>query len=491
MTKLFLRINAAGPDGHGLPPTTHDASDHSLAGAREPRAYTAYTDPSGAFTVGVWACDAGTHQTSAEALRIVVESGVDMAQHCAHTGRSRIAEATIQLMITRKFYCGTQWGLLTKEQLQQVREQRFPGSDQDNGREGVDHSVENAVRLIKAGIPELVSTDAGTIDPDVSKDFGPDGGPGGLGGHASLIGEAEFEDMRAMEQRGMTPMMILQAATRTIAAAYHKLDAFGTLEAGKSADLIVVDADPLLTGGARFFKQDFSTVSYSALPYCGSYCGTGILGVTDVTGGYSTTGTVCESHDARHAAARMVAGAAAVRCAGLGPVQAIQEGLERLGVRPIARRHRGEAHEGLVALRQQPAHLPGGLPNRGVMLGEESDVATGENEQSERLDGKSDHALAHGGIRLLQVAVDGVALLDVLTADEIAGRDLAVRHVEQGMALAAVQMIDLVEQVRVGQPRDFVHDGRDPDVQPPVEDAPLDFVGREDVEPLIDVGSEA
>jgi outer membrane receptor protein involved in Fe transport len=42
-----------------------------------------------------------------------------------------------------------------------------------------------------------------------------------------------------------------------------------------------------ITGGARFFKQDFSTTSYSALPYCGSYCGTGILGVTDVTGGYS------------------------------------------------------------------------------------------------------------------------------------------------------------------------------------------------------------
>jgi imidazolonepropionase-like amidohydrolase len=186
-----------------------------------------------------------THQTSAESLRIVVESGVDMAQHCSHTGRSRIAEETIQLMLKRKFYCGTQWGLLTDEQLQQVREQKFPGSDRDNGKEGVDYGVENAVRLIKAGVPQLVSTDAGTIDPDVAKDFGPDGGPGGLGGHASLIGEAEFRDMLAMQQRGMTPMMILQAATRNIAAAYHKLDALGTLEAGKLADLIVVDADPL------------------------------------------------------------------------------------------------------------------------------------------------------------------------------------------------------------------------------------------------------
>jgi imidazolonepropionase-like amidohydrolase len=49
-----------------------------------------------------------------------------------------------------------------------------------------------------------------------------------------------------MQQRGMTNMMILQAATRNIAAAYHKLDQFGTLEPGKLADLIVVDANPLV-----------------------------------------------------------------------------------------------------------------------------------------------------------------------------------------------------------------------------------------------------
>lgn len=186
-----------------------------------------------------------THQTSAESLRIVVESGVDMAQHCSHTGPSRIAEETIKLMLQRKFYCGTQWGLLTPEQQKQVQTGNFAGNDRDNGREGADYGVENAVRLIKAGVPQIVSTDAGTIDPDVRKDFGPDGGPGGLGGHASLIGEAEFLDMQAMRQRGMTPMMILQAATRNVAAAYHKLDAFGTLEPGKYADILVVNADPL------------------------------------------------------------------------------------------------------------------------------------------------------------------------------------------------------------------------------------------------------
>ena len=59
-TKTFFRIDAGGPGGLGLPAVRHDASDRIVAGAAHPAAYTAYTDPSGVFTVGVWACDAGT-----------------------------------------------------------------------------------------------------------------------------------------------------------------------------------------------------------------------------------------------------------------------------------------------------------------------------------------------------------------------------------------------------------------------------------------------
>lgn len=58
--KQFLRIDANGLDGTGLRPTVHDMSDTPIQGATHPVAYTAYTDPSGVFTVGVWACDAGT-----------------------------------------------------------------------------------------------------------------------------------------------------------------------------------------------------------------------------------------------------------------------------------------------------------------------------------------------------------------------------------------------------------------------------------------------
>jgi imidazolonepropionase-like amidohydrolase len=91
-----------------------------------------------------------------------------------------------------------------------------------------------------------------------------------LGGHASLIGEAEFIDMLAMQQRGMTPMMILQAATRNIAAAYHKLDALGTLESGKMADLVVIDADPLVDAQnlrkVSMVVKEGKTIDIAALP---------------------------------------------------------------------------------------------------------------------------------------------------------------------------------------------------------------------------------
>jgi imidazolonepropionase-like amidohydrolase len=185
-----------------------------------------------------------THAGSDEALRVALEAGVDMAQHCASPRASRISDATIKLMLEKKFSCGTQWAPLSEVEQQRLRDQTYSKSEVDNGNEGVNFSLDNAVRLIKAGVPQLVSTDAGTIDPDIAKDWGP-GGKGGFGGFSGLIGDAEFLNMRAMRQYGMTPMMIIQAATKNIAAAYKKLDQIGTLEPGKLADLVVLDADPL------------------------------------------------------------------------------------------------------------------------------------------------------------------------------------------------------------------------------------------------------
>ncbi len=54
----------------------------------------------------------------------------------------------------------------------------------------------------------------------------------------------EFLWLQGAIEDGMAPMDALLAATRNVAAAYRKPD-LGTLEVGKKADLVVLDADPL------------------------------------------------------------------------------------------------------------------------------------------------------------------------------------------------------------------------------------------------------
>jgi imidazolonepropionase-like amidohydrolase len=54
------------------------------------------------------------------------------------------------------------------------------------------------------------------------------------------IGEIE-----AMHDAGMTPMQIIVAATRDAAYVCRWSDLLGTLEVGKTADILVVNGDPL------------------------------------------------------------------------------------------------------------------------------------------------------------------------------------------------------------------------------------------------------
>jgi imidazolonepropionase-like amidohydrolase len=81
----------------------------------------------------------------------------------------------------------------------------------------------NLARLVAAGVPIGFGTDAGV------------GAPYGWSAHA------EIADMVAA---GMTPAQAIVAATRT-SAGILRLDQLGTIAAGKSADFIVLDANPI------------------------------------------------------------------------------------------------------------------------------------------------------------------------------------------------------------------------------------------------------
>jgi imidazolonepropionase-like amidohydrolase len=83
---------------------------------------------------------------------------------------------------------------------------------------------ENLIRLHEAGIPIAMGTDAGNP--------------------LTLHGPAVYAEMEAMQAAGMSPFDVLVASTRDAARAMGRLDDIGTIEEGKVADLLVVNADP-------------------------------------------------------------------------------------------------------------------------------------------------------------------------------------------------------------------------------------------------------
>ncbi len=84
----------------------------------------------------------------------------------------------------------------------------------------------NLMRVARAGIPIATGTDAGNP--------------------LTLHGPSIYGEMESMQRDGMRPMDVLVASTRNGARAMGREKEFGTVEAGKVADLIIVGADPTL-----------------------------------------------------------------------------------------------------------------------------------------------------------------------------------------------------------------------------------------------------
>lgn len=96
----------------------------------------------------------------------------------------------------------------------------------------------NLKRVRDAGIPIAMGTDAGN--------------PG------TLHGVSVYAEMEAMQAAGLTPMEVLVASTRGGSLALGLEKEIGTVEKGKRADLLVLDADP--TASASAFRKLRSVV---------------------------------------------------------------------------------------------------------------------------------------------------------------------------------------------------------------------------------------
>lgn len=93
------------------------------------------------------------------------------------------------------------------------------------------------------------------------------GGIVGLGAHGELPGLGYLWEMQALAKGGMTPHEVLQIATRSSATMLGRQQEFGSLEAGKYADLIVFGHDPLLDiGNAESIEAVIKNGRLSMLP---------------------------------------------------------------------------------------------------------------------------------------------------------------------------------------------------------------------------------
>ncbi len=86
-------------------------------------------------------------------------------------------------------------------------------------------AMRNLKKVEDAGVPVVMGTDTGPP--------------------YRFQGYFEHLELEQMTKAGLTPMQALVAATSTAALCLHAQDQLGTLEPGKWADLLVLDADPL------------------------------------------------------------------------------------------------------------------------------------------------------------------------------------------------------------------------------------------------------
>jgi imidazolonepropionase-like amidohydrolase len=102
---------------------------------------------------------------------------------------------------------------------------------------GMEMRRRNAQKLIKAGAVVTIGTDNyWAAAPELSRTPKPDTQNHGIGSIIAIEGLVEL---------GMTPDQAIVAATRNGAVAARGLEQFGTIEAGKRADLLILDANPL------------------------------------------------------------------------------------------------------------------------------------------------------------------------------------------------------------------------------------------------------
>jgi imidazolonepropionase-like amidohydrolase len=181
-----------------------------------------------------------THTSSVEGLRLAVEAGVDLLQHCETTGPQPIPPELLALIVERRVPCAIFPNTTKAEAWYTARAEAATFFE----RYKIIDTNQRA--LLRTGAVILLATDGGVFSENtlqwswLRNRYPPEE-------NLVTLGEGHFHWLRAVEQKGMKPMDALLAATRNIARAYKVDRDLGTLEKGKLADLLILDRNPLET----------------------------------------------------------------------------------------------------------------------------------------------------------------------------------------------------------------------------------------------------
>ena len=209
---------------------------------------------------------AETHSTTLEGLRLSLEAGVDLVQHPEVLVPREITDEMVTLFRERDVICsmlvntitGPAWkehlekreaatkkleaspGALTghqgkpeKRELTQAERRR----QAEELGEFLETRRRNAMKLIAGGCRVTVGTDSYRA---AAPEFARKPKPG-----YQDPGEGTIVAIEGLVELGMTPSQAIVSGTRNGALACRGLQDFGTLEKGKRADLLLLDADPL------------------------------------------------------------------------------------------------------------------------------------------------------------------------------------------------------------------------------------------------------
>jgi imidazolonepropionase-like amidohydrolase len=202
---------------------------------------------------------AETHSTTIEGLRLSLAAGIDLIQHPELLTPREMPDDLVSLIRQRHVIgsmlvstiTGEAWTKHLKDKAEAEKKiaeaekkeptlpKTFVGERRRAAELGLDLDTRrlNAQKLIRAGCVITVGTDSYWASaPEFASAPKPPNQSHGIGTLMAIEGLVEL---------GMTPSQAIVAATKNGATACRKLNEFGTLEKGKQADLVILNADPL------------------------------------------------------------------------------------------------------------------------------------------------------------------------------------------------------------------------------------------------------